>query len=1073
LLQQSLVQRMTNRSIEKILCILLGMLGSISAIQSQPANDNCENATVIPNVMSDAPFVCIQSTNLNALPENFNNPCEIGSQPTVWFEVTTDGNATLMNIHVTSAQIMAPTISLFQSVQGCSNLQPVGMTQTNLPCYMGSNGEAEALSTSVGSNQTYYIAIGSLNSNGGAFEICVNTISVSSACVTSRDIEIVARSEGGSLAGPFLPGETVSVCFNVNSFTAASNGCQWFQGIVPIFGNGWDPSSFDGNGQPLEATINGLPIGESGNGLYGTATWDWFTDVGYHHNNPFLQVGDLDGNGTVDMCHLLYSSDCPDFGGLTGGCCGPCWDNPGDILPPGWFAYGINGTCATPGPPVSVDWGDGNSCGGGMGPWSFCFELTVRDFPDCSEDPTTSDLTLGFFTMADGETGSWGGGASVCALDQPAQITFPMCCGEAGSEDEILPDLCGQGIVEIVLEQPGIEFWTWTADAINVTGFSEGEGVSGTLVIDTLLNTGNGPGTVYYFFEGTGTGGCFTFEYSVTVDVFAPLDIELILPHTCDAFPTDYVITSSVSGGSGDYEYLWIPGQITTPDITIQNPVEGQVYTVIVTDNTGCIDTAAISIAFDSTLNVSITSPGSTSCDAPVPLTGNASGGEAPYTYQWTLPGGSTMSGQSIQADISGIYQLTAIDISGCAGVDSIAVTIFDSPSVSIALSDADSTICAGETVTLTGEANSGQPPFLFIWSTPMSIDTAQTINSGSAGDHTLVVIDNNGCSDTVLVTLVVNESPSIDSSLSSQEICFGDSASFTVVFNGGQPPFDIVWSTPVGEDTLQTIVVSEAGDYSVLVTDSLGCADSVEVNLQVNELPYLGPDTSQVTICAGDSVYLDAMVTGGEAPFDFMWTTPGGVDTSQSILIGAGGDYHLAVVDINGCADSALFTVAVLDLPNVDLGEDTIHTTVDVVLDAGPGFASYLWSTGNSTQTITAGMTGWLFVTVTDDFGCSDVDSMFIDFITALADPYANTSISVKPNPSTGIFTVEGNATGPQLCHIDVFNSLGQLRYTWKHQKVDGQFSHQVNMRYDVADVYFVRIRLGEKVFQEKVVIY
>ena len=104
---------MTKRSTEKILCILLVLTGAISTIQSQPANDICETATVIPNVMSDSPFVCIESTNLNALPENLNNVCDIGTEPTVWFQVTTDGNATLMNIHVTSSQVNSPTISLF------------------------------------------------------------------------------------------------------------------------------------------------------------------------------------------------------------------------------------------------------------------------------------------------------------------------------------------------------------------------------------------------------------------------------------------------------------------------------------------------------------------------------------------------------------------------------------------------------------------------------------------------------------------------------------------------------------------------------------------------------------------------------------------------------------------------------------------------------------------------------------------------------------------------------------------------------------------------------------------------
>ena len=67
---------------------------------------------------------------------------------------------------------------------------------------------------------------------------------------------------------------------NVNSYTAVNNGCQWFQGIVPSFGNGWDPSSFDSLGQPDNATVNNLNIGEAGNGVYGPATWDWFNNVG-------------------------------------------------------------------------------------------------------------------------------------------------------------------------------------------------------------------------------------------------------------------------------------------------------------------------------------------------------------------------------------------------------------------------------------------------------------------------------------------------------------------------------------------------------------------------------------------------------------------------------------------------------------------------------------------------------------------------------------------------------------------------------------------------------------------------
>jgi hypothetical protein len=501
-------------------CILVSVLANI---YSQPTNDSCSTALVISNVISDASFVCVDGTTLGALPESINNSCHIGDFPTVWFKVTTDYAATLINIFVTSTVFDAPTISLFLAAVDCSNLQQIGMTSSNLECIVGSIGKAEAVGTPVGASETYYIAVSSLNSSGGPFDICVNTIGQSSACVANRSIEITSRSNGGPLTGPFSPGETIGICMKVNSYSAATNGCQWFQGIVPVFGNGWDPSSFDANGQPFNATINGNLMGVDSNGLYGAATFDWFTDVDYHYGNTFLQVGDLDGNGTLDLGNILYDPFCPNLGGITGGCCGPCWGAPlGTILPAGWFAYGINGTCPTLGPPVRVDWGDGNTCGGGMGPWYFCFDLNVRDYPDCTSDPTTRDLSLGFFTFSDGETGSWTGSASVCALDQPAKLSLPMTCCNA-SDDEVMLDTISSGqTLTYTIDVPGVDSWIWNTTDGTVNGADPGSGGPGTIIMDTLLNSSSSIQTVYYFFIGY-VGTCPVFFRTLSVVVLGAL----------------------------------------------------------------------------------------------------------------------------------------------------------------------------------------------------------------------------------------------------------------------------------------------------------------------------------------------------------------------------------------------------------------------------------------------------------------------------------------------------------------------------------------------------------------------
>lgn len=426
----------------------------------------------------------------------------MGDFPTVWYRMNTDAITKVINIEVHSADFEAPVLAVFKSIDGCDNLEQVYLTNGNLACIIGTDGLAKAIGTPVSPLTNYYIAVSSHNSIGGDFEICISALSTGSTCVLSRDIQITARSNGGPLEGPFVPGETVRVCMNINEYTAAANGCQWFQGIVPVFGRGWDPSSFDLNGQPLDTRLNNTIIGQANNGLYGTATWDWFTNVGYHHDHPSLNIGDHDGDGRIELCNSVYETDCP-FTGITGGCCGACWADQGDILPPGWFAYGINGTCPTPGPPIAVDWGDGNTCGGGMGPWSFCFDLITRGTADCQSDSAHKDLSLGFFTFADGEVGAWTGGPSVCALDQPVKLSLNATCGRVVSGIvEELPSLCSGDTLYYQIEAPGISYWEWNISPFSAAPYLMNQGENGFSLAVPLINTTGSPVSITGIFLG-------------------------------------------------------------------------------------------------------------------------------------------------------------------------------------------------------------------------------------------------------------------------------------------------------------------------------------------------------------------------------------------------------------------------------------------------------------------------------------------------------------------------------------------------------------------------------------------
>ncbi len=483
-----LLQPLRNFIYSAIFLLAILSASTSSAQDTCTINDDCLTSIYV-QVGSDQGYNCIDGCNLYSAPDDIVSACQMGDFPTVWYQLTTDTIATIVNIEVFSSDFESPVISMFEGSPGCDQLTPVYLSNGNLTCIIGSDGIAKAIGTAVSPAKDYYIAVSSLFSIGGDFELCVSMNSDGSHCVLDRDFEVTARSNGGPLEGPFDPGEKISMCINVNQYTAIGNGCQWFQGIVPVFGNGWDPSSFDSLGQPFNATLNDSPLADTANGIYANTRFAWFDNVGYHHSNINYQIGDFDGNGRLDMCNSLYEMDCPLQGGITGGAVGPCWQNPGDILPAGWFGYGLNGSCPDPGPPIKVDWGDGNTCGCCMGPWSFCFDLTTRGTPDCLGDTTRRKLTLGFYTFADGEVGSWTGGASVCAEDQPLKVSLKALCGRIHRRNvEFLPAVTHGGQLQYQVQDENVSYWEWNISPISAVPYFVNTGPNGFQIQAPVVN---------------------------------------------------------------------------------------------------------------------------------------------------------------------------------------------------------------------------------------------------------------------------------------------------------------------------------------------------------------------------------------------------------------------------------------------------------------------------------------------------------------------------------------------------------------------------------------------------------
>ena len=327
----------------------------------------------------------------------------------------------------------------------------------------------------------------------------------------------------------------------------------------------------------------------------------------------------------------------------------------------------------------------------------------------------------------------------------------------------------------------------------------------------------------------------------------------------------------------------------------------------------------------------------------------NAGTGYVSHLWQ----NGSTA--QTFAVDSTGWKYVTVIDSFGCTGTDSVFVTVQQRPTAHITPSNGQ-LLCLGDTI----ELESYDPGvFAYLWNDSLTSSNRQVIVGGT---YFVIVFDALGCTDTS-ASVVITSSPKPVINIippGPYNFCDGDTLYVTTV---SPEHLSYLWNDGY---TSGDRYLTMSGNYQVTIQDSSGCADTsqvIVVTFHPLPLVILGPDD---TICTGETLTLNA---GSFA--SYLWSSGA---TTQTIDINSGGGYAVTVTDANNCSAVDIINITELWSPQVNIGLDKVFCGVQsFLLDAGPGFSSYLWSTGATTQTINVTSAGSYSVTVTTSVnGCS-----------------------------------------------------------------------------------------------------
>lgn len=532
--------------------------------------------------------------------------------------------------------------------------------------------------------------------------------------------------------------------------------------------------------------------------------------------------------------------------------------------------------------------------------------------------------------------------------------------------------------------------------------------------------------TTYYAQDETALG-CESPRVPVVVTV-NPTPSAPTASNTATCTGTSATLTATGSGTLGWYTaatggtYIGGGASVNSPALTAATS-----YFVQDSSAFGCVSQRT---QVDVTINnptVITTQPiGGAICEGSAGQFTSAATGSGTITYQWYKNGSiltgvttPTLTTSSITLADAGTYYVEATGTCGTVASNSVVLVVNPKPVASFTSGTVNCTngpVQFNNTSTISsGSINT------YNWSfgntlTSTNVNPSTTYASTGNYNVQLIISSFEGCLDTASAQITVVAGPTVTASTLTPAICEGGNAILTA---SGATTY--AWqANPTLSGTTGTSVTATPANtttYTVIGSESNGCSSSASVTVTVNPNPVLSFNQSPAALCGPQTASI--YVSGADT---YNWVTDPTITQNfgDSILINPTTSTVYSVtgtITTTGCATSTNYTVSILPLPQVNLG--SVISVCDgntVILNAGNGFVTYAWNTGDTMQSISTDSAGIYSVIVTDANGCSGTDDV---------------AVVINPNP---VVNLGNNVTSCSNQTVTLNAGNGFVSYDWSN---------------------------------------